>query len=93
MESTTMTIRMDRQIKEEAHALFRNLGMDMTTAINVFLRQAIMVHGFPFAVREVPNAETLAAMRESEDIVAHPNRYKSYDSAEELFDSIVAERE
>jgi len=93
MESTTMTIRMDRNIKEEAHALFKNLGMDMTTAINVFLRQAIRVHGFPFAVREMPNEETLAAMRESEEIVAHPNKYKSYAMAEELFDAVVAERD
>ena len=60
---TSMTIRMNRTVKQEAQQLFANLGMDMTTAINVFLRQAIYHNGLPFEVRfENPNETTMAAL-------------------------------
>ena len=48
---TSMTIRMNKKVKQEAQEIFSALGMDMTTAINVFLRQAIYFKGFPFDVR------------------------------------------
>lgn len=48
---TSMTIRMNKKVKQEAQEIFAALGMDMTTAINVFLRQAIYYKGFPFDVR------------------------------------------
>ncbi|WP_294160628.1 type II toxin-antitoxin system RelB/DinJ family antitoxin [uncultured Selenomonas sp.] len=50
--TTSMTIRMDPEIKKEAQELFRSLGLDMTTAINLFLRQSLMHRGLPFAVRQ-----------------------------------------
>ena len=40
--TTSMSIRMDRVVKEQAQQLFKSLGMDMTTAINIFLRQALI---------------------------------------------------
>ncbi|MDD6127664.1 MAG: type II toxin-antitoxin system antitoxin, RelB/DinJ family, partial [Veillonellaceae bacterium] len=42
-----MTIRMDPEIKKESQELFRSLGLDMTTAINLFLRQSLMHRGLP----------------------------------------------
>lgn len=48
---TTMTIRTNKEIKQEAQEIFSALGIDITTAINVFLRQAIASRGFPFDVR------------------------------------------
>lgn len=48
---TSMTIRMNKEIKQQAQQIFANLGMDMTTAINIFLRQAIYYKGLPFDVR------------------------------------------
>ena len=60
---TSMTIRMNKDIKKQAQQIFSDLGMDMTTAINVFLRQAIRHHGFPFDVTlDAPNALAEAAM-------------------------------
>ena len=48
--------------------------MNLTTAINVFLRQSLRVGGFPFDVKlEQPNRETIAAMREAERIVHDPD--------------------
>lgn len=48
--TTSMSIRMDRAVKEQAQQLFKSLGMDMTTAINIFLRQALIRKGLPFEV-------------------------------------------
>lgn len=51
MSKTSMSIRLDSEVKEQAQQVFNNLGMDMTTAINIFLRQAIQYQGLPFDVR------------------------------------------
>ncbi len=48
--TTSMSIRMDRAVKEQAQQLFKSLGLDMTTAINIFLRQALIRKGLPFEV-------------------------------------------
>ncbi len=85
---------MDKQVKNEAQAIFKKLGMDMTTAINVFLRKAISFKGMPFDVCiEEPNKETLEAMAEANEIAKHPERYKSYANAEEFFNAMVAEND
>ena len=48
--TTSMSIRMDRAVKEQSQQLFKALGMDMTTAIKIFLRQALIKKGLPFEV-------------------------------------------
>ena len=50
MPTASLNIRIDSNVKKQAQELFSALGMDMTTAINVFLRKAIRVQGMPFAV-------------------------------------------
>ena len=70
MAATTPTqIRIDKNVKEQANALFANLGLDMSSAVNMFLRQCILRGGLPFAV-EMPqyNQETLNAMAEARKI-------------------------
>ena len=52
MAKTSMSIGMDSEVKEKAQQIFCDLGMDMTTAINVFLHQVILHNGFPFAACE-----------------------------------------
>lgn len=44
----SMTVRIDKNIKTKAQHIYSVLGIDMTTAINVFLRQSIRSNGFPF---------------------------------------------
>ncbi len=54
MAATNINIRVDSKIKTQAQDVFTSLGLDMTTAINIFLRQAIRQHGIPFAVSMEP---------------------------------------
>ena len=85
---TSMTIRMNSEVKQEAQELFSALGMDMTTAINVFLRQAIRRRGFPFEILlDTPNEETLKAM---DDAVNDENMYGPFDSVSSLMEALNA---
>ena len=83
---TSMTIRMNREVKQQAQQIFSDLGMDMTTAINVFLRQAISHKGFPFEVTlKTPNAVTLAAMDAAED---DKDMHGPFESVSNLMDAL-----
>ena len=62
-DTTNLSVRMDSDIKKQYESLYNELGLNLTTAINVFLRQSLQVGGFPFEVRlDQPNKETIAAM-------------------------------
>lgn len=88
---TSMTIRMNREIKQEAQEIFAALGMDMTTAINVFLRQAIYYRGFPFDVRiETFNEEMKAAFEEVEQMKKDPSIGKAYTDVDEMMKELLS---
>ena len=83
MASTNFSVRMDSDVKKQCEILYGELGMNLTTAINVFLRQSLRVGGFPFEVRlDQPNKETIAAMLEAERI-AKDSSIKHYSDVEE----------
>ena len=78
-------IRMDTDLKAQADALFAELGMNLSTAFNIFVRQSLREGGIPFEIRtERPNKETMAAMLEAEHIAADP-KAKKYRDLDELF--------
>ncbi len=83
--STNISIRMDSDVKAQADALFGELGMNLTTAFNVFVRQALREGRIPFEVSlNHPNKETIAAMLEAERIAKDPS-VKGYTDMDELF--------
>ena len=84
MEITNLNIRMDKEIKEQAEQIFSELGMNMTTAINLFLRTAIRERGIPFDLKlDIPNETTIAAIEEGRRIASDP-KSKGYSTMEEL---------
>ena len=83
--TTNISIRMDTELKEQADLLFSELGMNMSTAFNIFIRQALREGGIPFRIHmNTPNAETIAAMMEAEWIAGDPS-VKGYTNLDELF--------
>ena len=89
MAKVSTNISIDAEIKAQAQELFADFGMDLSTAINIFLRQAIRENAIPFAItRDVPNDETIAAMDEYYEMKAHPEKYKRYASFEEIMDEV-----
>ena len=89
MAKVSTNISIDAEIKAQAQELFADFGMDLSTAINIFLRQAIRENAIPFTItRDVPNDETIAAMDECYEMKAHPEKYKRYASFEEIMDEV-----
>ena len=88
MATAVLQTRVDAETKLEAESLFNSLGLDITTAIRLFLRQSINQQRIPFDI--VPpkynfSEETLAAIDEARRISKDPS-IKSYTSAKELFE-------
>ena len=84
MAMSNINVRIDAEKKAQAQELFASLGMDMSTAINLFIQQALDFNGIPFIIRKY-NAETEAAIREAEDMINGKIESKSYSSVDELF--------
>ncbi|MCL1606031.1 type II toxin-antitoxin system RelB/DinJ family antitoxin [Phascolarctobacterium sp. ET69] len=83
--TTNITIRMDANLKVQAEALFNELGMNLSTAFNIFVRQSLREGAIPFKIHlERPNAETIAAMEEAKRIANDPS-VKGYTDINELF--------
>lgn len=85
MAKVSTSISIDADVKAKAQELFADFGLDLSTAINIFLRQSIRENCIPFSIqREVPNADTIAAMKEAEDMVNHPEKYQTFDNVDDL---------
>jgi DNA-damage-inducible protein J len=62
MATTSINVRMDESVKREADKLFAELGLNMTTAINVFVRQTVRQHKIPFEI-SADTVESRKALR------------------------------
>ena len=84
MANVNVTIRMDENMKRQADELFSDLGMSLSGAITVFLRQSLREQSIPFQIgRYVPNRETLEAIEEVKRLKNDPNK-KTYNSFDEI---------
>ena len=82
-QTTNISIRMDAELKAAADALFDELGLSLSAAFNIFVRQCIREGGIPFKITKgKPKATTIAAMLEAERIAKDPN-VKKYSDVEE----------
>lgn len=82
MTATNLNIRIDKDIKDQAEVIFNELGLNMTTAVNMFLRTAIREHGIPFDLKlDVPNDTTVAAIEEGRRMMSDLSapRYSNLD--------------
>lgn len=87
MSKMSISIRLDSEVKEQAQQVFSNLGMDMITAINIFLRQAIQYQGLPFDVRLDENRKLLQALT---DLDQNRNMSQSFESVSDLMEDLRA---
>lgn len=88
--TTKININTDIETKQAAEKIFEALGMNMTTAINVFLKKAIEYKGIPFDVCiEIPNATTIAAMDEYDEMKKNPSAYKKYATFKDALNEVL----
>lgn len=90
MYDTAITFRTNKETKAEAQRIFAELGMDISTALNIFLKKAVREEAIPFevSISEEPNAETMAAI---DDIYNHPENLEGpYVTKKEILEALHA---
>ena len=88
MESTNMTLRVDTELKKQAEELFSDLGLSMSAAITVFMKQAVREQRIPFVVSRGYNEETIQAI---ENVRNKQNLSRGFSSVQELMEDLNAD--
>ncbi len=94
MPKSSTNLSIDSDLKKASIELFSDLGLDLSSAVTLFLKQSLRVQGLPFAVtRFNPNAETAAAMNEYVyfEMKAHPEKYKRYSSFKDTMNEVLGD--
>ena len=92
MATTNINVRVDSELKSQAEVLFSDLGMNMSTAIIMFLKSAVNHDGLPFEVKRfAPNADTRAALSEYAEMKKNPASYKRYDSFDDALNEVLSD--
>ena len=86
--TATIEVHVDEELKEETAALFEDLGMDLETAVRVFLKQSVAEQGIPFQIGYGPNEETISAI---ESVKYGIGLSKGYTSVKELIEALDAD--
>jgi len=93
-KTAVINVRTEPEIKAKVEKLYNSMGVSLSDAINMFLYKSIDFRGLPFDLcREIPNAETIAAMKEADDIINGNVQSKSYSSFKDMLDDALAEAE
>jgi DNA-damage-inducible protein J len=85
INNTRLTIRIDEELKQQAKEVYKDLGMDLTTAVTIFLKQSVRDQRLPFQPSKEP-IDNLIARYEVENGLT-----KSADSVEDLLEKLNAE--
>jgi len=89
MNDTAITFRTNSKTKADAQKVFAGLGLDLSTALNIFLVKAVRTKSIPFDITyedETPNAETLAAIKETYN---HPEQLEGpYTTKKEILEAL-----
>lgn len=94
MAKVSTNISLDAELKKSAQTLFAEFGLDLSTAISLFLSQAVREQRIPFEIRkEIPNAETRAALAEYEEMKTNPFKYPRYNSFDDLVCKVAEDAE
>ena len=91
MAQTNINMRMDEQLKKQFDHLCNELGMNMTTAFNIFAKTMVRQQRIPFEVSlETPNAETREAIQEVQRMKADPKLGKSYSDVDQMMEDLLS---
>ena len=82
-----INICVNDEVKKEAETIFKSLGLNMSVAMNLFIKKCINENGIPFDLK-LPNNETIEALEETNKILNGDIERKSYKNADELFEDL-----
>lgn len=90
MAKVSTNINLDPVLKKNSQELLKELGMDLTTAVTIFLKQMVREQAFPFEIRRTTlNSETIDALNEYKEMKDNPEKYKRYKSFFEALDEVL----
>ena len=90
MAKISTNISIDADIKIKAQELFADFGLDLSTAINMFLRQSVRENAIPFNIsREVPNSDTIEAIEEVRAMKKNPSLGKTYTNVDDMMKELL----
>ncbi|MDO4218673.1 MAG: type II toxin-antitoxin system RelB/DinJ family antitoxin [Synergistaceae bacterium] len=90
MAKVSTNINLDPDLKKEAQLLFSNIGMDLTTAVTIFIKQAVREQKIPFDISmNTPNSTTIVALNEYEEMKRNPAKYKRYASFDDALEDVL----
>ena len=93
-KTSAININVDTKIKNEATAILKGLGLNMSTFINMALTQVVKRNGVPFeVVNPKPSKELLEALKEADEIMKNPEKYPRYNNWEDLKASLLSDDE
>ena len=87
--TSAINVNVDSNLKKEATTILNNLGLNMSTAINMFLTQVVKQDGIPFEIKNPkPSRELKQALKEAEKIASGKIKTKGYRNIDELFKAL-----
>ncbi len=87
--TTNLNVRVDATLKKESDMLFKDLGLNMSTAINMFLTKCVNTASIPFTIEQPkPSRSLKKALKEVKKMEKHPEKYKTYHNVDELFEDL-----
>ena len=90
-KNSPINVMVDDETKVEATKILKEVGLSMSTAVNLFLKQVIIHDGLPFEVSRIPNENTLRALSEAQDIIDNPDKYPGCHNREELKAALLSD--
>ena len=94
MNDVNLNVRVNSKLKADSDKLFKNLGLNMSTAINIFLTKCVKTSSIPFIIDdEKPSEKLKHALDEANYIEKYPDKYKGYNNVDELFEALEEDHE
>ncbi len=90
--TSPINVNVNSEIKKESTEIFESLGINMSTAINMFLTQVVRIKGIPFEVLSPkPSRKLRKALKEADEIASGKRKTKTYHNVDEMFNDILNE--
>ena len=90
--TSAINVQVDSATKQEATAILNDLGLSMSAAINLFLKQVVKRDGLPFeVVNPKPSKELRKALKEAKKIIKNTNNYPGYTDMNKLKKALLSD--
>ena len=88
-KTSSMNIRIEPNLKKQVEEILEDLGMNISDAVTIYFKQIVLTDSIPLQIKRPKfNKKTLEAIKEADEIMKHPDNYKSYNNIYEIIEEI-----